>query len=271
MYIEEQQIKNFIMPAKILCLGAGTELQGFADQATKECQVPVDILDIKRVALRNNIQVHKKIKLNAQHSASLIIPLSAARYSDINFLSHEQHKIHNRLLNMQICTALLLSVATVLGLYFYSNYQLQQWDKEYDKSRKQMVNLLKEQMDIDVKNVKRISEIVAAAQSKLQQTKKVCYSYSPSNNTFLKHLQELCSVIDSKSIGLDLKKMSLNDKEVILQGKINGSELEDKWEALTTFEKELMELPSFTLKNIPGELAFTVTLLVKEDHDKNKD
>ena len=256
-----KQIKNFIEPAKIICLGQGTQLQGFLDQTTEACRIPVEILDIKRVAHRNNIQLNKKIKIDAQHSTSLIIPLSAAHYGDINFLSHEQKKAHNRLLNLQLLMVVLISIATGVSIYFYSNYQLQQWDIAYDKSRKEMVNILKEQMDVDVKSVKRVSDIVSEAQKKLQQTKKVCLSFSQSNNSYLNHLEELFGKIDRASLGLDLKKLSFHDKEITLQGKVKD------YDALQTLEEELMELRSFTLKDRPKELTFTATLQVKEDQD----
>ncbi|MDP3788642.1 MAG: pilus assembly protein PilM [Candidatus Chromulinivorax sp.] len=261
-----KQIKNFIAPARIICLGAGTQLPGFVDVAEPNCSLPVEILDIKKVALRNNIQINRKIKLDGQHSASLIIPLSATHYGDINFLLGEQRKLHNILLNKQLLTILLLSVATLIALYFYSNLQLKKWDIAYEKSRKEMVAAIKDQMAVDVKkNTKRISDIVAAAQTKLDQETKVCSSFSQSNNNFLQHLQELCNNIDRESLGLDLKKLSLEGKEVVLQGKVKD------FDALETFEEELMELPNFTLKNIPRELSFTVTLLVKEDQEKSKE
>lgn len=259
----QKQIKNFVAPARVICLGAGTQLPGFTDQASAICQIPVEILDIKKVAQRNNIQVNRKVKLDAQRSASLIIPLSAAHYGDINFLSFEQGKLHNRLLNRQLYTALLISVLTLAGIYFNSNYQLKKWDSAYDKSRKEMVLALKDQMDVDIKNVKRVSDIVSAAQSKLQQAKKVCFSFSQSNNGFLNHLEELTSKIDRVALGLDLKKISLQDKEVILQGKVKD------FDALETFEEELMELHNFTIKDRPRELAFSVTLLVKEEQENN--
>ncbi len=259
-----KQIKNFVAPARIICLGAGTQLSGFVDIASQNCQIPIEILDIKRVAQRNNIEIHRKIKLDGQHSTSLIIPLSAAHYGDINFLLHEQRNVLNRLLNKQLITVILISVATLAGIYFYSNYQLKQWDNAYDKSKKDMVVTLKEHMGVDVKSIKRVSDIVAAAQTKLQQEKKVCFSFSQSNNGYLHHLEELCSKIDRVSLGLDLKKLSLHDKEIVLQGKVKD------FDALETFEEELMELHNFTLKNIPAELAFTVTLIVKEDQEKKE-
>lgn len=257
----QKQIKNFIIPAKIICLGAGTELQGFVDQAATVSEIPFEILDIKRVAHRNNIHANRKIKIDAQHSASLIIPLSAAQYGDINFLAEGQKKRHSRLLNKQLLTTLVISVATIVALYFYSNYQLQQWNSAYNKSKKEVVKILKEQMDVDIKNVKRVSEIVSEAQSKLQQAKKVCFSFSQTNNAFLNHLQELSTKIDRNSLGLDLKKMSLHDKEVVLQGKVKD------FDALQIFEEELMELNGFIIKDMPRELSFVVTLIVKEDQD----
>lgn len=257
----QKQVKNFIAPAKIICLGAGTQLNGFLDEAMHVCTIPVEVLDIKKVLHKNNIQVHKTIKINNQLSTSLIIPLATAYDENINFLSHKQNKIESRLFHKQLLTVLFLSVATLASLYFYSNYQLQQWNSAYNISRKNMIHTLEEQLDLDVKNVKRVGDILNAAQSKLDQAKKVCFSFSQSNNAFLNHLQELCSKIDRISLGLDLKKMSLHDKEVVLQGKVKD------FDALQIFEEELMELPSFTIKDRPRELAFTVTLLLKNDQE----
>ncbi len=259
-----KQIKKFITPARIICLGAGTQISGFEDLASQGCQVSVEVLDIKRVAQRNNIQINRKIKLSGQHSASLIIPLSAGHYGDINFLLHEQRKVLNLLLNKQLLAVLFISIITFATMHFYSNHQLQQWNSAYEKSKKEMVKVLKDQMNIEVKSIKRVSDIVAAAQTKLEQEKKVCSSFSQSNNAYLKYLEELCAKIDRVSIGLDLKKLSLHDKEVILQGKVKD------FDALETFEEELIELHNFTLKNIPAELAFTVALQVKEDQEKKE-
>lgn len=258
----QKQIKNFTMPTRVICLGQGSQLQGFLEKSTEICQINFENLDIKRVALRNNIEVSRKIKLDAQHSASLIIPLSAGHYGLINFLSYEQKKVHNHLLNKQLFTALILSCSILAGLYFYSNYQVEIWNIAYEKSRKELISTLKEQMDVEVKNVKRISDIVSSAQNKLEQTKKVCVSFSQSHNAFLHYLQALCSKIDRASLGLDLKKLSLQDKEIVLQGKVKD------YDALQTFEEELMDLHEFILKDRPKELTFTVTLQVKEDQDK---
>ena len=260
----EKQIKNFVAPSKVICLGAGTGIPSFLEQASVHCQIPVEILDVKKVLNRSDMVINNKVKIDAQHSASLIIALSAAHYGDVNFLSKKQDIAKNALLNKQLLVILFISLASIAGVYFYSQYQLRIWDAAYNKSKKEMTNTLKEEMDVDTKGIKRVSEIVSAAQSKLDQAKKVCFSFSEQSHSFLRYLQELSTEIDRISIGLDLRKLSLHDKEVVMQGRVK-----DFTPELDTFEKELMELRGFTLKGKrPGELDFTVTLQALDDQDK---
>lgn len=258
----QKQIPNFIMPSKIVCLGIGTGIPTFVEQLTTVCNIPVEILDVKKVLVKNNIVMHKKSKIDARHSASVILGLSAVHYGDVNFLSFKQDGAKNSLLNKQLLSILIISCAAIAGMVFYSQYQLRIWNLEYNKSKKEITTKLKEQMDVDTKGMKRITDIVAAAQSKLEQAKKVCFSFSPSNHSFLRYLQELSSKIDRESLGLDLKKLSIHDKEITLQGKVKD------FDVLETFGEELMELKNFTLKSkLPGELAFTVVLQAQEDQD----
>jgi len=157
----------------------------------------------------------------------------------------------------------IISGLMILGLYFYSNYQVQLWTDKYDQSKKEIVKVLKQEMDIDIKQSKRVLDIVAAAQGKLEDTKKVCFSFSQANHAYLQHLQELFSKIDRDSLGLDMKKLSLLDKQIILQGKVRDKD----YDALETFEEELMELPNFVLKDRLRETSFTAILQLKETEE----
>src|SRR3989338_4113455 len=157
-----------------------------------------------------NIEI-KKIKIDIQHSGSLIIALSAAHYGDINFLSHKYENSEKLLFKKQTFIVFLISILTIAGVYFYSQYQLNIWNVAYNKSKKEVTRILKEEMDIDTAGIKRISDIVSAAQNKLDQAKKVCFSFSEQNHSFLRYLQELSHDIDRQSLGLDLKKLLLRD------------------------------------------------------------
>lgn len=257
----QKHVIDFIIPSKIVCVGVGAEIPKFEEKTFESCRIPVDILDVKKIILKNNLIIHKKAKIDARYTPSLIIALSAGHYGDINLLSHKQNIVKNSLLNRQLITMLAISCIAIAGIYFYSQYQLSIWNFEYDKSKKEISTRLKSQMDLDTKSIKRINDIVSAAQAKLEQSKKVCFSFSQSNHSFLRYLQDLSSTIDRVSLGLDLKKISMHDKEVVLQGKVKD------FEALETFTEELMELKRFTLKDKPGELAFSVNLYAKDDQD----
>jgi len=259
----QKQIKSFIAPSKIICLGAGTGIQGFLEQAKACSDLPVEILEIKKILLKNNVVLNKTIKFDAQYSSNLIIPFSAVRYGDVNFLSDRQKQKESKLFKKQILMVIFISLSTIAGLYLYTDYQVRIWNVANAKSKRDLVMTLQEQMNLDVKNVKRVSEIVSTAQTQLEQTKKVCFSFSQSNNSFLHSLQELYSKIDRTSLGLSLKLLSLHDNEVVLQGKVKD------YDALATFEEELMELENFTLQDKPRDLAFTVVLHIKDQHDKN--
>jgi len=263
----QKQFKFFIAPSRVICLGVGTNIPSFLEQASKHCQISMEKLDIKKFLSSNNIEVNKKMKIDAQYNTSLIITLSAAHYGDVNYLSKKQHRAKNLLLNKQLFFIVLISFVAIAGVCFYSQYQLNIWNQAYNKSKKEVIHTLKEKMDLDIQGIKRISDIVSVAQNKLEQAKKVCFSCSEQNHSFLRYLQELSSGIDKQSLGLDLKKLSLRDKEVTLQGSVKN------WPELDTFIKELIELKNFELKgklpDVPND--FTVTLQALDDQEKNRD
>lgn len=258
----KKQIPNFVTPSKIISLGIGTGIPGFLEQVKIHTDISAEIFDIKKNITKSNIVVHKKSKIDAKHSASIMVGLSAAHYGDVNFLSYTLDAAKNSLLYKQLISVAIITCTAFAGIYFYSQYQVRIWDVEYNKSKKELITKLKDQMDVDTKGMKRVTDIVAAAQAKLEQAKKVCFSFSPSNHSFLRYLEELSSKIDRESLGLDLKKLSIHDKEVTLQGKVKD------FDVLETFEEELMELKNFTLKSkLPGELAFTVVLQAQDTQD----
>jgi len=257
----KKQIKDFIIPSKIICLGVGTSIPFFSEHTQEYCDIPVEILDIKKILLRNDIIINKKVKVDSKHCTSLIVSLSSTHYGDVNFLTQQQAAISHYLLKKQMLVLVAISVITIAGIFAASQYQLNMWDNAYNKSKKELTTTLKTVMEVETKGTKRVSDLVSLAQNKLEQAKKVCSSFSSSNDSFLNYLEELSSKIDRENLGLNLKKLSLDDKEISLHGSVKS------FEALEIFEEELMELEHFTLIDKPAELTFSVRLQAKEDHD----
>ena len=268
----QKQVKNFAMPSKIVCFGQGVYLHNFLELTQNAFATSIEIFDTKKVIERSGMQVHQRVKSDAQQGMNLIVPLATMEYSEINFLVEEQRIAQSAVLYKQLLAVAIISILSIVGIYFYGNYELQKWNSEYERSRKQIVTILQDQMDLDIKTIRRVNEIVAAAQAKVEQTKKVCLSFSQKNHNYLDHLQELCTKIDRRSLGLQLHKLSLRDEEVMLQGKIGSSLAQpDSWRNLSTFTEELMELKNFTLKNIPAELSFNITLLINKNEQHNQE
>ena len=259
----QRHVKGFTEPSAIICLGAGTGLYEFVEKVSSCLKKPFDVLNIKNSLEKNGIKSSNAIKFNGRYGASLIMPLSASHYGDVNMLSGQQRKNDINLLNKQLLTTFFISIMTIVCLYAYSGFQLRRWDRSYNVSKKEMIRSLEDQMGIDLQGILQERQIVSLAEETLQREKKLWFSFSKqAEHSFLEYLQELTNKIDRSSLGLDLKKMSLSHEEIVLQGKVKD------FEALETFEEELMELNNFTIKEKPRELTFLVTLKVKDSLDK---
>jgi type IV pilus assembly protein PilM len=276
----QKQIKNFTSPLKIICFGAGAHVPGFVDTLPQLSQYSVEVLDMQKIIARNNMTMSRKIKVDVQNSLALLTPLSVAQYGQVNLLFACKQNMARTLWTNQLIVLISCTILIFTSIYFYTHYQLERWNIDYEKSKKQMVNIIHDHMDVSIKNSKRVSDIVAAADEKLQQTKKVCLSFDQTHhNNYLHHLHELCTAIDRNSLGLNLQKMSFSEKEVSLQGKIEfvasdqtgWDAKKTAWDNLDIFTQTLINLPGFTLKNIPAELSFNVTLIMKDAQKSDKD
>ena len=77
----------------------------------------------------------------------------------------------------------------------------------------------------------------------------------------LKYLQELSSLIDREAIGLDLKQLIMNRKNIILNGEVRN------YPELKIFEKELSKSKFFRLGFIPQEKKFEIKLFIKTEEE----
>lgn len=268
----EKQVAHYIQPLKIMCTGIGSQLPQSMELIIDRTSIPAELFDGIKLSMQYGIILPAGAKKTVDIYNRWPLLITAADESPINFLIEQKKKHANSLLLRQLIVAACLSVTTIIAMYAYTHYQLQIWHKDYEKSRKQMSLILKEEMDLDIKGIKRVPDIVAAAAAKLQQTKKVCLSFDLNNNNFLYYLEKLCTKIDREGLGLQVKKLSMQDKIIRMQASIEKTDDPAiAWKNLDTFTQELMDIPEFSLETIPAELAFTVVLHVKEDHVDTKD
>lgn len=255
----EKQIPNFMNPTKIFCLGAGTGLYNFKEKVQREFGERFDLVDLPSLFQKKNIHHSDTVSLDVSSAEGLLIPLSATHFGDVNLLAMQESKRSNLLLFKQLLALVLITVFSLGGLYVYSNMQINKWHMAYLGSKKEVSRVVEDNMNLDVRNISRPSLIVDAARETVEREKKLWFSFSKqSENSFLEYLSDLTSKIDRASIGLDLKKLIIDYDQIIMQGKVKN------FDALETFEEELMELSKFTVVEKPRELAFTVKLNVKD-------
>ena len=258
-FFEKQLLAEYQRPSKLLFAGQGCHLFNFAEIIQSFFNIPVKIISTYQILKTLGVQLDKKITVDAQD----FVVLSTAfmdKYNDtINLLRHLDGPQDNRLLYKQIVAIIFMTALSLGVVYFKSSQELERWSKAYISSKKELVKTIERQMNIDIKKVKSLKDIVQKSEDVLQKERKLWFSFSQqSEHSYLELLQDLSVKIDKEAIGLDVKKISLSPEKVVIVGSVKS------FEALELFSEELSELSLLTLDQKPRELSFTVELKIKE-------
>lgn len=173
----------------------------------------------------------------------------------------EQQEVSER---KKIARGLLVSAALFLSLIFlmggYLLWQQHTMNRKVEKAKKEAIAALAATVKIDDSAVLRnLDDTLETARAKVERDKAVWFAFSPQARIgFLKSLQELSTIIDKSSTGLEIRKMILEPTTITLSGSVRG------YPELKILEDEINESGVLALANAPQEPKFTLTILVKE-------
>lgn len=274
IFFENNLKANYKKPQKIIFLGLGCSLYDFNDVAQSFFNVSISVPDIDTVFKALHVTtVSSKKKFFVDGLTNLSVALLDKYNDTCNLLKSYAEKSDNALLYKQLIVLIMLTVGCVGGLFWHSSSELQRWNKAYISSKKELTTTIGQIMEIDLKSERNLNDIVTRAEEKLKKERSLWFSFSKeTEQSYLEFLQDLSVKIDRESIGLDLKKLSMNPEMVTLVGT-----MKDEKELLEVFEEELTELKLLQLIERPsflfelGKVSFTVRLKVKDkgQHDKN--
>ncbi len=255
----EKQVSGYTKPKKIIFSGLGCHINGFVDIAQTHFDITVEEVSVQQLFEKMNIKYSAQIAVDVEHVISLATALFTKYNQDINFLKNIASKFDNRLFYQQVFMIILLTVMCIGGIFWKSSTELQRWNQAYISSKKELLRTIEHTMNIDMKNEKNLKDIVQKTDTVLQKEHKLWFSFSKqTEQSYLEYLQDLSVHIDKESIGLDIKKLSLNPDKVTLVGVLKN------FESLEVFKEELSELELLSVVEAPRELSFTIELKVKE-------
>lgn len=244
----------------IMLTGAGSTLKELPEYLAHELNVEVLVLDPKKL-LNNAV----KIQATTDRMRSAIIAIAAAlnlpttRYFNLQ-TNHEERA---SLLDKQLLASALLLVLSLGTLGSVLFYNLRALNKEASASDAEAFAKLKKHFTIPAN--RSISDALNAARSEINKEESIWATLANKNKfSFLKYLQELSSILDRQGLGLQLKKLSISENEILLEGSVKD------FNALITLRQELERSPVFTLDTIPQSIDFTskpLRLIIKKEQE----
>ncbi len=234
---------------RIILLSRGTKIKELDTQFEKFFELPTEffnthkLLELPTLTTKKNIN---SIPLQNLISFASVYPFSPTSSFDL-LIMHEA-KEHEQILEKQIIVAFIMLLVFFGTLIGYRYMQVTKIENQINKARKSALLQIKNKFEIVENN---LATAVESAQIKLNEEQAIWEDISGASRfSFLKYLQELSSKIDRKGIGLDLKKLILNKKSIILVGQVPD------FPDLKTLKEELNESKLFKLASVPQEPNF---------------
>lgn len=262
----EKQVGNdYQKPYKIIMSGLGCHIYQFLQVAQGFIDIPVSEVSLTSIGQRIHMNFAGEVSLDVEYLVVLSMALFTKYNENINFLKHIATKSDTVLLVQQVTSIFILTVACIGMMFWHSSSVLQQWERAYISSKKELVQTIKKNMDLDLQKEKSLKTIVEKTDAMLKKEHQQWFAFSKqAEHSYLEYLQDLSEHIDKESIGLDLKKVSMTPEKVMLSGTLKS------FESLEVFEEELAELQLLSLAQKPRELSFSNLELTIKDKDKHE-
>lgn len=255
------QIASYSQIKKIIAISRGTKIKDFDIQIKENLGIPAEFFDshkllsLKNLAAKaplNNVPMQNLLSFGAAY------PFSSTGFFDL--LKYQETEQDEKLLKKQVIAAFMMFILFFGTLIGYSWMQRSQLGKKINNAKKTALAELQREFDVVENN---LTAAVDSAQTKLNDLETIWGGFSGTfRHSFLKDLQELSILIDREGIGLDLKKLIMNKKNIIMNGQVRD------YKALTTFEEELNESKLFKLaSSVPQETKFEIKLIITPDDE----
>ncbi len=262
LYFQQEEGALYASPYKIYMTGFYTSLPSFIVQAQNYFGSIVSIVSISESLKKINTNIVAKVKPTSEQGNLLASVILWYFETENNLLQDVSKRKEFKTITLQLCIMVLVSALSLAGIWWRSYEEMNRWQLGYTSSRKQLINTLQEQMSLDVRGEKKITEISKKAEEELKRERKLWFSFMKQNETSaLEYLQDLSQAIDKEAIGLELKNVHIDYQKVTMSGTVKNLD------ALDLFYEELQSLKTLKLVSRPRELSFNVELKSKLDQE----
>ncbi len=245
---------------KILLIGGGSELKDLPHYMATMLSIPCESFAVRDIATNKTINLVRQMTIPYYSAVSIGTALNTNADQSFNLLQRLLQPQKIAFFNQQLITGAILIVLLFTSIIGYSFWQQRSLQAEVDASQKELIELVSQELKItDKESLADAENLIARANVKLKKEKKMWDQFSAqTRRSFLLYLQALSEAIDRQSVGLELKKLSIDETTIKMEGKVPG------FEQLGILEDELNQLKLFSQISIPQKTVFTITMKIQK-------
>jgi hypothetical protein len=242
--------------------GEGAAIEGVRERLGSLLGTDVSSFNTQQLSRAKNLRVQTSNHIPMGSLVSMATAIGSPLTRDLNFKERDAEV--DKLLNRQLLSVGSLILASLLTLLAFIFLNVRSLKQELSQAETQATDRLKKTFKIPPER-KRLADMLDAARAEVAREENIWFSLSnQSKFSFLNYLQELSTKIDRQGIGLQLKRLSISDNAIILEGSVRD------FNALIKLRQELERSTLFTLETTPQSIDFTtkpIRLIIKKERE----
>lgn len=242
---------------QVLLLGEGAALSDIEQFIEKQLQVPCHLFDINALLKNATISLKQGARIDRAYTASIGTALSEIYQPLFNLRKHEFSIPTTTQFSKQFFVSIGLIVLILFALFMHTFFQTRKLQQAARSIELEAVMALRERGLTEERDLTRALE---DAQAKVDREEELWFAFSRLRRfSFVKALQDLSTVVDRKSLGLNLKRLLITENTIGLEGEVKG------YDELKILERELNESNLFSMVPKLQELKFNIRLPLKKN------
>lgn len=213
----------------------------------------VDLKEIKNLSLE--VQ-----SLDYRAPSVVGAALPAENHAVCNLLQAQARLRETDRLGYQVLVALMLGILAIGSIVFYSMRARAAATDKINKARQSLQQKMRNDFHIQSRSL-TVDKLLETAERNIEQEGNLWFALSGKRRpSYLRSLYELTAAVDRETTQLHIKRLQMTEKQMLISGSVPG------YPELRTLENELGRSSYFTLKTIPQEPQFDLTLLIPENN-----
>jgi len=222
---------------RISITGPGADIKGIEEFLTKITHVPTELFQAHTIVHDGLVTIKHEARIPQGAVMVLAAGLTSSVTQEFNLIK-EMPVQEERILTKQIITMGALVFLLLGSLSFYSFFTIRGLKNETQESEQEAIAKLKKEFNLGKGVARSLEDANNRAKQELLKEENIWFALQ--NKSFLYYLQELSTRIDREGLGLNLKKLTLNENSIVMEGQVKD------FEALKVFEEDLQQSGLFT-------------------------